>query len=40
MKTVIIVGGGINGLVTANYLVKAGYSVSIIEKRTLLVEPA
>ena len=33
MKRVIIVGSGINGLVTANYLVKAGYNVSIIEKR-------
>lgn len=33
MKRVIIVGSGINGLVTANYLVKAGYSVSIIEKK-------
>ena len=33
MKRVVIVGSGINGLVTANYLVKAGYSVSIIEKK-------
>ena len=33
MKRVVIVGSGINGLVTANYLVKAGYNVSIIEKR-------
>jgi phytoene dehydrogenase-like protein len=33
MKRVIIVGSGINGLVTANYLVKAGYNVSIIEKK-------
>ena len=33
MKRVIIVGSGINGLVTANYLVKAGYSVSMIEKK-------
>ena len=33
MKEVVIVGSGINGLVTANYLVKAGYSVSIIEKK-------
>ena len=33
MKKVVIVGSGINGLVTANYLVKAGYSVSIIEKK-------
>ncbi len=33
MKTVVIVGGGINGLVSANYLAKAGYNVSIIEKK-------
>jgi phytoene dehydrogenase-like protein len=33
MKRVIIVGSGINGLVTANYLVKAGYNVSIIGKK-------
>ena len=33
MKKIVIVGSGINGLVTANYLVKAGYSVSIIEKK-------
>ncbi len=33
MKRVIVVGSGINGLVTANYLVKAGYSVTIIEKK-------
>ena len=32
MKKVVIVGSGINGLVTANYLIKAGYIVSIIEK--------
>ena len=34
MKEVVIVGSGINGLVTANYLVKFGYSVSIIEKKS------
>ena len=33
MKEVVIVGSGINGLVAANYLVKTGYSVSIIEKK-------
>ena len=33
MKRVIVVGSGINGLVTANYLVKAGYNVSMIEKK-------
>ena len=33
MKEVVIVGSGINGLVAANYLVKVGYSVSIIEKK-------
>ena len=33
MKRVIVIGSGINGLVTANYLVKAGYNVSMIEKK-------
>ena len=32
MKKVVIVGGGINGLVSANYLIKNGYEVTIIEK--------
>ena len=32
MKEVIIVGSGINGLVAANYLVKHGFNVSVIEK--------
>ena len=35
MKKVIIVGSGINGLVAANYLVKYGFDVSIIEKKQL-----
>ena len=33
MKKIVIVGGGINGLVSANYLIKGGYDVTIIEKR-------
>ena len=33
MKEVIIVGSGINGLVAANYLVKHGFNVSVIEKK-------
>ena len=33
MKKIIIVGSGVNGLVAANYLVKAGYGVTIIEKK-------
>ena len=33
MKKVVIVGGGINGLVSANYLIKNGYEVTIIEKK-------
>ena len=33
MKKIVIVGSGINGLVAANYLVKEGYDVSIIEKK-------
>ena len=33
MEKIIIVGSGINGLVAANYLVKEGYDVSIIEKK-------
>ena len=35
MKKIIIVGSGINGLVAANYLVKAGYDVTIIEKKQI-----
>tara|TARA_B100001057_G_scaffold406159_2_gene419440 strand:+ start:771 stop:2294 length:1524 start_codon:yes stop_codon:yes gene_type:complete len=33
MKNVVIVGSGINGLVAANYLIKEGYNVSVIEKK-------
>ena len=33
MKKIVIVGSGVNGLVAANYLVKAGYGVTIIEKK-------
>jgi len=33
-KSVIIVGGGHNGLVCASYLAKAGYSVEILEARS------
>ena len=33
MKKIVVVGSGINGLVAANYLVKEGYDVSIIEKK-------
>lgn len=32
-KKVVVVGGGINGLVAANYLTKEGCSVSLIEKK-------
>ncbi len=35
-KNIVIVGGGINGLVAANYLSKDGFSVSIIEKKSNL----
>ena len=35
MKKIIIVGSGINGLVAANYLVKEGYDVNIIEKKNI-----
>tara|TARA_B100000989_G_scaffold170229_1_gene127472 strand:- start:1762 stop:3279 length:1518 start_codon:yes stop_codon:yes gene_type:complete len=34
MKKIIIVGSGINGLVAANYLVKRGFEVNIIEKKS------
>ena len=34
MKKILIVGSGINGLVAANYLVKNGFEVSIIEKKS------
>ena len=34
MKSVIIIGSGINGLVAANYLIKEGYKVIIIEKKS------
>ncbi|MBT4959682.1 MAG: NAD(P)/FAD-dependent oxidoreductase, partial [Flavobacteriaceae bacterium] len=33
-KKIVIVGGGINGLIAANYLSKDGFSVSIIEKKS------
>ena len=33
MKKIVIVGGGVNGLVSANYLIKGGYDVTIIEKK-------
>ena len=33
MNKVIIIGAGINGLVAANYLVKNGFDVSVIEKK-------
>ena len=36
MNKIIIIGGGINGLVAANYLIKNGYDVSIIEKKSQL----
>src|SRR5210317_904011 len=35
MKKIIIIGSGINGLVAANYLVKEGYDVNIIEKKNI-----
>ena len=35
-KKVVIVGGGINGLVAANYLSKDGFSVSIIERNPIV----
>ena len=34
MNKIIIIGGGINGLVAANYLIKSGFDVSIIEKKS------
>ena len=34
MNKIIIIGGGINGLVAANYLIKNGFDVSIIEKKS------
>ena len=36
MKKIVIVGSGINGLVAANYLIKEGYDVNIIEKKNKL----
>ena len=33
-KKIVIVGGGINGLIAANYLSKDRFSVSIIEKKS------
>ena len=33
MKKIVVVGSGINGLVAANYLVKEGYDITIIEKK-------
>ena len=38
IKRIGIVGGGISGLVTAIFLAKEGYKVSIFEKNTLLSE--
>ena len=35
MKKIIIVGSGINGLVAANYLIKEGYEVTIIERKEI-----
>lgn len=36
MKKVIIIGGGIGGLATANILAKAGYDVTVLEKNDSL----
>lgn len=36
MKKVIIIGGGIGGLATANILAKAGYKVTVLEKNESL----
>ena len=33
-RRVVIVGAGINGLVAANYLRRAGYHVTLVEKKT------
>lgn len=35
MKKVIIIGSGVNGLVAANYLIKSGFDVTIIEKKSI-----
>ena len=35
-KSVIIVGGGHNGLVCACYLAKAGWQVTVLEKRPIV----
>ena len=34
-KKIVIIGGGINGLIAANYLSRDGFSVSIIEKKPI-----
>ena len=34
MKKIVIIGGGINGLVAANYLAKEKYDVTVIEKKS------
>ena len=34
MKKIVIIGGGINGLIAANYLAKEKYNVTVVEKKS------
>ena len=34
MKKIVIIGGGINGLIAANYLAKEKYDVTVVEKKS------